>query len=132
MGPLSQPKRGKAVGVTTRGKGSTVMLVTEGHGLPIGGQVTSAQPAEIRLAAETLATVRVPRRRGRPRHRPRVLVADKGYDSDAFRRYVRQRGIRAGIPRRRRHRRRGRLPDLTPYRLRGAIERTISGLGHFR
>ncbi|RMF88467.1 MAG: DDE transposase, partial [Nitrospinota bacterium] len=57
---------------------------------------------------------------------------DKGYDSDAFRQYLRQRGIRACIPRRRGHCRRGRLPDLTPYRLRWVIERMISWLGHFR
>ena len=108
------------------------MLVTDGQGLPIGGLVASAQPAEIRWAEATLRTVRVPRRRGRPRTRPRVLVADKGYDSDAFRRHLRRRGIRPCIPYRRHRRRRGRRPDLTPYRSRWRIERTFSWLGHFR
>ena len=49
--------------------------------------MASAQRAEITLAEATLATVlatvRVPRIRGRPRSRPRELVADRGYDSEA-------------------------------------------------
>jgi len=57
------------VGVTKPAKGSKLMLVTEGQGLPIGGMVASAQPAEIRLAEATLRTVRVP-----PRTRPQALV----------------------------------------------------------
>jgi len=108
------------------------MLVTDGQGIPIGGMVASARPAEIRLAEATLRTVRVPRRRGRPLTRPRTLVADKGYDSDGFRKYLRGRGIRPCIPRRRNQRRRGRKPDLTPYRSRWVVERTFSWLGHFR
>jgi len=108
------------------------MLVTDGQGIPIGGLVASAQPAEIRLAEATLQTVWVPRRCGRPRTRPQTLVADKGYDSDAFRRYLRRRGLRPCIPCRRHQRRCGRKPDLSPYRSRWVIERTFSWLGHFR
>ena len=39
-------------------------------------------------------------RRGRPRRRFDALLADKGYDSDAFRRACRDRGIEPLIPRR--------------------------------
>jgi hypothetical protein len=38
------------VGLTKRGKGSKVMLVVEGQGLPLGVRVESAQKAEVRLA----------------------------------------------------------------------------------
>jgi hypothetical protein len=38
------------VGLTKRGKGSKVMLVVEGQGLPLGVLVASAQKAEVRLA----------------------------------------------------------------------------------
>lgn len=108
------------------------MLVTDGQGIPIGVTVASAGLAEIRLAETTLQTVWVPRRRGRPRTRPQTLVADKAYDSDAFRRSLRHRGIRPCIPRRCNQHRRGRKPDLLPYRSRWVIERTFSWLGHFR
>jgi IS5 family transposase len=39
-------------------------------------------------------------RRGRPRHRPEALLADRGYDFDRYRRELRQRGIRPAIARR--------------------------------
>lgn len=53
------------------------MVVADGHGLPLGLYVASAQPHESQLAESTLAMVKVPRRRGRPRTRPKELVADK-------------------------------------------------------
>jgi hypothetical protein len=80
----SGEKGGDAVGKTKVGKGSNVMVVADGQGLPIGLHVASAQPHESQLADATLATVRVPQPRGRPRTRPQELVADKAYDSQAF------------------------------------------------
>jgi hypothetical protein len=38
------------------------MVVADGHGLPIGLHVDSAQPHESLLAEPTLATVKVPQR----------------------------------------------------------------------
>ncbi len=37
---------------------------------------------------------------GRPRRRPKTLLADRGYDHDKYRRLVRQRGIKPVIARR--------------------------------
>jgi hypothetical protein len=53
-------KRGAGVGKTKIGKGSKVMVVADGHGLPIGLHIDSARPHESQLADATLATVRVP------------------------------------------------------------------------
>ena len=39
-------------------------------------------------------------RRGRPRRRPRELLADRGYDHDKYRRQLRARGITPRIARR--------------------------------
>ncbi|MEJ5246876.1 MAG: transposase, partial [Caldilinea sp.] len=87
----SRQKRGDGVGKTKVGKGSKVMVVVEGNGLPIGLDVDSAQPHELTLAERTLQTISVPRRRGRLRTRPQALVADKAYDSADFRRRLRRR-----------------------------------------
>jgi hypothetical protein len=92
-------KRGTAIGKTKVGKGSKVMVVADGQGLPIGLHVDSARPHESQLAQITLATVRVPRPRGRPRTRPKELVADKAYDSREFRRYLRRRASSPPFPR---------------------------------
>ena len=122
------------MGLTRRGKGTTVMGVADGHGLPLASLVAGAQQAEVHLAEATLDRVRVPRAgRGRPKQRPRELVADKGYDSRALRMALRRRGIRACIPRLRNRRPRpGRRPDLTGYRSRWVVERTFAWLGALR
>jgi transposase len=121
------------VGLTRRGKGSKLMLVVENQGLPIGGLVANAQQAEVKLAEPTLATVRVPRQRGRPRSRPKEVVADKGYDSAPLRHRLRRRGIKPCIPERRNKRPRpGRKAELGGYRERWKVERTYAWLGNFR
>ena len=51
------------------------MLVVEGQGLPIGVLVESAQKSEVKLAEATLTTVKVPRRVGRPKIRPKEVRA---------------------------------------------------------
>ena len=103
---------GAGVGNTTIGKGSNVMVVADGHGLPSGLSVDRAPPHESQLADATLATVRVPQQRGRPRTRPKALVADKAYDSHACRKRLRRRGLKPTIPtferRQRRRPKRGR------------------------
>ena len=108
-------------------------MVIDGAGIPLGTLVASAQKAEVTLAEPVLDSVRVPRRRGRPRKRPKSVVADKGYDSKAFRNRLRSRGIRPCIPYRRSKRSRpGRKPDLSGYRHRWLVERTFAWLGNFR
>jgi len=84
---------------TKRGKGTKVMLVADGNGLPIALRLASANHHEIKLATSTLQSVRVPRReRGRPKQRPKELVADKAYDSKSIRGWLRSRGIKPTIP----------------------------------
>ena len=73
----------------------------DGQGIPLGLHFDSASVHELRAALPTLASIRVPRRRGRPRVRPAGLAADRGYDSIAFRSYLAARGIRHSIPTRR-------------------------------
>ena len=71
--------------------------------------------------------------------RPRQLIADRGYDSRHVRAYLRQRRIRAVIPRKRVpagrcNRRRGRPPQIVPatYARRNAIERFFAWLKDHR
>jgi transposase len=114
------------------------MLVVDGNGTPIGMHLASAQEAEVSLAEQTLDSVRVARPRGRPKQRPRQLVADRGYDSGSFRRSLQRRGIRACIPAKRRpatwRPKRGRPIVARPddYRQRWKVERTFAWLGNYR
>jgi hypothetical protein len=73
------------------------MLAADGNGLPIDFELAGANHHEVKLAVGTLETVRVPRR-GRPKQRPKELVADKAYDSRRFREWLRSKGIKPTIP----------------------------------
>ncbi|MEU5445853.1 transposase [Streptomyces griseofuscus] len=85
---------------------------------------------KIHLAA--MARLRVPRRRGRPRATPDLVLADKAYSSRAIREHLRRRGIRAVIPvpagqrghRLRRGSRGGRPPAFDPesYKRRWSVQ----------
>ena len=119
-------KRGSAVGKTKRGKGTKWMVLVDGQGLPLGVRLESASPAEVTLADATLAEVRVPRRRGRPRQRPKRVIADRGYDSDPLRERGKKRGIELIAPYRKNNKER-RYEDgrkLRRYKRRWIIERT--------
>jgi transposase len=131
-------KGGDKVGLTKKGKGTKWMLVVDGYGLPLGYHLDSASCAEITLAEQTLDTIRVRHGRGRPKQRPKKLVADRGDDSQAFRHALRCRGIKMCIPPRRRPKRwkakRGRpvVARQDDYRRRYTVERSFAWLGNFR
>jgi IS5 family transposase len=113
------------------------MVVADGNGLPIGLHVASARPHEIHLADATLATIRVPQKRGRPRTRPKELVADKAYDSHDCRQRLRRRGIKPTIPpfarRKRRTPKRGRpIKTGVGYRQRWKVERCFGWMDNCR
>jgi transposase len=132
----SGEKGGSKVGKTKRGKGTKWMVVVDGQGVPLGKQLYSASPNEVRLAEETLASIRVTRRYrgGRPRQRARRVIADRAYDSDPLRERLAARGIELITPHRR-NRSKPRTQDgraLRRYRRRWKVERTIAWLGNFR
>ncbi len=127
-------KGGSAVGKTKRGKGTKWMVLVDGQGLPLGVRLESASPSEVNLAEATLAEVRVPRAKGRPRQKPERVIADRGYDSDPLRQRLRRRGIDLIVPYRQnnRHRRYEDGRKLRRYKRRWIVERTNAWLGQFR
>lgn len=129
----SLKKRGLR-GLSPKGKGCKVMLVTDGQGIPLGVLVTPSNKAEVSLAEGTLAHIRVGRLgRGRPRTNPHAVVADRAYDSQRLRIALQARGIRPCIPHKKNARpRRGPKTNRNAYRDRWHIERTFAWLGSFR
>src|ERR671912_2260425 len=75
-------------------------LVCDSLGNPLAALLTPGQQHEGTVCTELLASVRVrtSTRGGRPRGRPKLVVADRGYDAGDFRRYLRRRGSRCVIP----------------------------------
>jgi hypothetical protein len=59
------------------------MFVVDGQGIPLGGSLSSASPAEVTPIEETVDQIKAPRSgRGRRRKRMKRLIVDKTYDSD--------------------------------------------------
>ena len=117
------------------------LLVCDGLGNPLAAILTPGQQHEGTVCTELLASVRVRTSAGggRPRSRPKLVVADRGYDAGAFRRHLRRRGIRCVIPEKRvpagkRRRRRGRPPAFcgATYRRRNVVERVVGWLKEHR
>ncbi len=127
-------KGGDAVGKTKRGKGTKWMVLVDGQGLPLGVRLESASPAEVTLVEATLQEVRVPRPKGRPRQKPRRVIADAGYDSDPLRERLKKRAIELIAPYRKNNKRK-RYYDgrkMRRYKRRWIVERTNAWLGQFR
>jgi transposase len=105
-------------------------VVVDRHGVPLavtisGSNVHDSQRLEVTVDAIPLLRL-AGKRRGRPRHRPVKLHADKGYDYPRCRQALRRRGI---IPR---IARRGIESRERLGRYRWVVERTLSWLNRFR
>jgi len=130
----ARQKGGAKVGKTNRGKGSKWMVVVDGSGVPLGGGIESATPAEVTLLEDVLDTIRVPRAGGgRPKKKPKRLIADKAYFSAPLRDRLAEKGIELIVPPKKNRKpvtKDGR--KLRRYRKRWKVERTFAWLGSFR
>ena len=85
-----------------RGKtGSKHHVIVDADGIPLAATVTGGNRNDVTQILPLIHAVPPIRgKRGRPRQRPDVLYADRGYDHDIYRRQVRELGIRPLIARR--------------------------------
>ncbi|USD20823.1 transposase [Microbulbifer sp. ANSA003] len=103
------------------------MVVVDGEGIPLGGTVTSASPAEVNLLHPLLDVTY-------ENTKIRRLVYDKAADSDPLRHSLARREIDLICP----HRRNRRKPSkqdgrkLRRYVRRWKVERTFAWLGNYR
>ena len=101
--------------------------------------LSGAQASDASYFEPVMGCVAVPSRTGRPRNRPSMVVADKGYDAQSIRRYCGRRRIKSVIPARalaegKKRRMKGPKPklDKEAYRSRNIIERMIGWLKNCR
>ena len=114
------------MGPTKRGKGTKLMAVADGHGLPVAVDVASASPAEVRLVISTLEARFIP-------ELPERLIGDKAYDSDPLAAQLAEGDVELIAPHR--SNRRYKTQDGRPlrrYRRRWKIERLFAWLHNFR
>ncbi len=92
--------------------------------------LSAGQRHEVPVFPVLMDAVRLPRRRGRPRRRPRWLAGDRAYGYEPVYAYLQRRGIGAVIPQRSGpNAGRRRLPvDPDTYRRRNAVGRAVGWL----
>lgn len=120
-------KRGLGVGKTKRGKGTKLLAVADGAGLPLAVYTDSASPPEVRLVGTTIE------------HRlicdvPEKLIGDKAYDSDPLDEELAELGIEM-IASHKRNRKRAKTQDgrkLRRYKRRWKIERFFAWIQNYR
>lgn len=120
-------KGGQKVGKTKRGKGTKIMLHSEGHGLPMGVTIHSASPNEVTLIEPLLDAIVI-------RRKIKRLMYDKAADSDPLRLRLSRRKIEL-VCRHRANRSKPALQDgrkLRRIKRRWKIERAIAWLQNFR
>jgi transposase len=115
------------VGKTKRGKGTKLMAVADGAGLPLAIHTTSASPHEVSLVTDTLLESFVD-------EFPERLIGDKPYDSDPLDEELATAGIEMIAPNRG-GRKKPATQDgrsLRRYRRRYKVERLFAWSQNFR
>ena len=83
-----------------KGKGVLIHLLVDAEGMPLSACSAPANEDERKHVGKLLETVSVKTgKAGRPRKNVRRLAADKGYDADALRNFLKKKGIQPQIPR---------------------------------
>ena len=119
-------KRGSCVGKTKRGKGTKIMAVTDGNGLPVAIRTTSASPHEVTLLEETLDDAFLDELAPR-------LIGDKAYDSDKLdQRLLEERDIELIAPNRANRSKTQDGRPLRRYKRRWKVERLFAWLQNYR
>jgi transposase len=107
-------------------------MLCDANGVPLRFLLSGGQASDIAYAQPLLDEAYIPSLRGRPRKRCRWLLADKGYDAEALRRYCDRYRMQPVIPLRdmKRKPKPGlpRLFDRPKYRQRNIIERMFGWL----
>ena len=109
------------MGRSRGGFGTKIHLIADALGNPLTFRLTAAQEADITQAHALLASI----------DPPAAVIADKGYDADAFVQAIADLGAHALIPPRR-NRHQPRSWDTHRYRARHLIENLFARLKQFR
>jgi transposase len=112
------------------------MVVIDGQGIPLTGILSSASTSEFNLLFPTLATFSIEKRPLHAITKPKILIADRGYDAKWVRAKLRAKGITPYIPKRRK---KGQTEEplynkkIKPfYKIRYLVERSIAWIMNYR
>ncbi len=125
MQPSRAPKGGFALAPTRRGKGTKIVAIAAGNGLPLAVSVQSASTAECQLVEEVLGGSFLD-------ELPARLIGDKAYDSDGLdRRLEDEYSIEMITPNRRNRWKTQDGRPLRRYKRRWKVERLFAWMHNF-
>ncbi|CDL87034.1 hypothetical protein XCR1_830009 [Xenorhabdus cabanillasii JM26] len=115
-------KKDEAIGKSRGGRSTQIHLAVDSYGLPVDFELSGGQAHDI-VHAESLVVQSPP---------SDFVIADKGYDSQAFRNDIEQQGATAVIPYRKNNRKSDKKIDNGLYRYRHLVENAFARIKHFR
>ncbi|MBC8952945.1 IS5 family transposase [Xenorhabdus sp. PB62.4] len=115
-------KGNEAIGKSRGGRSTKIHLAVDSYGLPVHFELSEGQTHDI-VHGESLVGQSPP---------SDFVIADKGYDSQAFRNYIEEQGATAVIPYRKNNRNSGKKLDRGLYRYRHLVENAFARIKHFR
>lgn len=116
-------KHTEAIGKSRAGNTSKIHLAVDAHGLPVEFSITGGEVNDCTAAPELIAKLPPS---------TEVIVADKGYDSEALRLLIEAQKARPVIPRKRTSIKGNADMDWALYRCRHLIENAFARLKHYR
>jgi len=120
---------GKGIAYGYKGKGVTIHLVVDAKGMPLSFSVTPSNGDERVEAKANIRRISIPSgKAGRPRTNPGIMSGDKGYDDKKLRTWLRRKGIKPEIPRRKWKSKAPRGRPLTKAAPRYQVERSHAWL----
>ncbi|MQL49252.1 IS5 family transposase [Photorhabdus khanii] len=115
-------KENESRGKSRGGRSTKIHLAVDSDGLPVHFELSGGQTHDI-VHAESLVSQSPP---------SDFVIADKGYDSEAFRLAVKQQGATPVIPYKKNRRKADKRIDKCLYRYRHLVENVFARIKHFR
>jgi transposase len=112
----------RAIGRSRGGNTTKIHIAADAHGNPIDFEITGGEVHDAKIASKLIEKVDL----------AEVIVADKGYDSEAIRDEIRLRGSQPVIPRKSNSKKPNPEFDSYLYKLRHLVENLFARLKHFR
>nr|WP_162898126.1 IS5 family transposase [Acinetobacter sp. WCHAc010034] len=112
----------RAIGQSRGGRTTKIHLATDANGLPIDFKITGGQVHDSQVAEQLIEVV----------EEADYLIADKGYDAETIRIFIKNKNMIPIIPMRSNSKRLNKEFDKYLYRLRHLVENAFARLKHFR
>ncbi|MFD1439332.1 IS5 family transposase [Acinetobacter terrae] len=112
----------RAIGQSRGGRTTKIHLATDANGLPIDFKITGGDVHDSQVAEQLIETVEA----------ADYLIADKGYDAEPIRIFIKNKNMIPIIPMRSNSKRLNKEFDKYLYRLRHLVENAFARLKHFR